>query len=178
VLGKGDIPCDILFVGEAPGDSEDDIGIPFCGPAGDFLHRYIVDPVLKANPQYTAAFTNLVCCLPKNEDGAKGKPDPGEIQACRARLEEFADICNPTLLVAIGDLAENWTRWWPKLHCGFYHPAWILRQKMGVRPGMVQRCKVILQEAIEQIAGFVMPDPELLALARREENLNAEDIPF
>jgi uracil-DNA glycosylase len=37
VFARGKIPCDILFVGEAPGKSEDMHGQPFYGPAGQLL---------------------------------------------------------------------------------------------------------------------------------------------
>lgn len=36
-LARGDIPCDVLFIGEAPGQSEDATGLVFWGPAGDLL---------------------------------------------------------------------------------------------------------------------------------------------
>ena len=37
VLARGKLPCDILFTGEAPGESENVIGRPFIGPAGKLL---------------------------------------------------------------------------------------------------------------------------------------------
>lgn len=43
VLAKGRLPCDVLFVGEAPGESEDVIGLPFVGPAGRLLDEMIRD---------------------------------------------------------------------------------------------------------------------------------------
>lgn len=41
VLYRGDLPCDVLLVGEAPGQSEDTSGIPFDGPAGQLLDRIV-----------------------------------------------------------------------------------------------------------------------------------------
>ena len=41
VLGKGKLPCDVLFIGEAPGASEDVLGRPFVGPAGKVLDLII-----------------------------------------------------------------------------------------------------------------------------------------
>ncbi len=38
---RGSLPCDIFFLGEAPGDSEDLLGKPFVGPAGKLLDRII-----------------------------------------------------------------------------------------------------------------------------------------
>lgn len=41
VLYRGKIPCDVLFIGEAPGESEDVVGVPFVGPAGKLLDAMI-----------------------------------------------------------------------------------------------------------------------------------------
>lgn len=41
VLARGKVPCDVLFVGEAPGESEDALGSPFVGPAGKLLDRVV-----------------------------------------------------------------------------------------------------------------------------------------
>lgn len=41
VIGKGENPCDVCFVGEAPGDSEDVLGDPFVGPAGEVLDHIV-----------------------------------------------------------------------------------------------------------------------------------------
>ena len=62
VLCRGKLPCDVLFVGEAPGVSEDVLGRPFVGPAGKLLDE-IVERALDG--QYDYAITNLVACIPK-----------------------------------------------------------------------------------------------------------------
>jgi DNA polymerase len=36
-LGRGTVPCDVLFIGEAPGAVENAQGLPFVGPAGQLL---------------------------------------------------------------------------------------------------------------------------------------------
>lgn len=38
ITGSGPIPCDILFVGEAPGKNEVEQGKPFVGMAGKHLN--------------------------------------------------------------------------------------------------------------------------------------------
>ncbi|GAG10072.1 unnamed protein product, partial [marine sediment metagenome] len=43
VFGRGKVPADILFVGEAPGKSEDLIGEAFVGPSGRLLDMAIKD---------------------------------------------------------------------------------------------------------------------------------------
>lgn len=41
VLARGQIPAEVLFVGEAPGEAEDTLGKPFKGPAGQLLDHII-----------------------------------------------------------------------------------------------------------------------------------------
>lgn len=41
VHARGTLPCDVAFVGEAPGVSEDTIGQPFVGPAGDVMDTVV-----------------------------------------------------------------------------------------------------------------------------------------
>lgn len=41
VLAKGDVPCDLLIIGEAPGESENVTGLPFTGPAGHLLGKIV-----------------------------------------------------------------------------------------------------------------------------------------
>jgi uracil-DNA glycosylase len=71
VLARGRVPCDVLFIGEAPGASEDVLGLPFVGPAGHMLD-YIIERSIgehnelrkeKGLPGLRVAMTNLVCCM-------------------------------------------------------------------------------------------------------------------
>ena len=41
VFARGTIPADVLFLGEAPGESENVTGVPFDGPAGNLLDAII-----------------------------------------------------------------------------------------------------------------------------------------
>lgn len=50
-LVRGSLPCDVLFVGEAPGESEDVLGKPFVGPAGH-LFDHIVKRSLPPSPKH------------------------------------------------------------------------------------------------------------------------------
>lgn len=133
VLARGKLPCDILFVGEAPGGSEDVHGQPFIGPAGRLLDHLIqkaIDAAEVESPRL--AFTNLVACLPIHESG-KSDPTASEIKACKDRLVEFVRIASPKRIVAVGSLSSKWL---PKLidrepDVSIVHPASILR---GVEP--------------------------------------------
>lgn len=46
VLFRGHIPCDVLFIGEAPGTAEDATGWPFIGPAGQLFDSLVDDALL------------------------------------------------------------------------------------------------------------------------------------
>lgn len=174
VLVRGTLPCDVLFVGEAPGESEDTVGKPFVGPAGKLLDRIVAEGL---GPLRTRAFTNLVGCIPR-EDGTRkaAEPDGDEILACSPRLREVVEMAKPRLIVCVGKLAETWldTRHlhnvWKlpppdgtKLHkstllhpgsdiprVAITHPAAILRANIVQRGLMVQRCVVTLQNAAER----------------------------
>lgn len=43
VLARGSVPCDVLVVAEAPGESENVIGRPMVGPAGRLMDRVLRD---------------------------------------------------------------------------------------------------------------------------------------
>src|SRR5678815_494689 len=90
VLARGTLPCDVLLVGEAPGDSENFLGQPFVGPAGCKLDYVIEAAWAKAGSRLTYALTNLVACFPRlAKEAGDNEPTKSEIDACRPRLEEF-----------------------------------------------------------------------------------------
>jgi hypothetical protein len=93
VLARGTLPCDVLFIGEGPGVSEDVTGRPFVGPAGSLLD-HIVNTALapEGTPTCTVAFTNLVGCMPHADPDSGAtfrEPTPDEIKTCKPRLEDF-----------------------------------------------------------------------------------------
>lgn len=146
VLYKGYIPCDVLFVGEAPGKSENMIGKPFVGPAGHLLTRIIR---LAGLLEYRLGYTNLVCCIPLDEDGNKiHDPHKEHIKACRERLEEIIKIAKPKKIVAVGKLsAKHLSRY----DCSITHPGAILRMDITQRGLQVQQAVVRLEDLVEEM---------------------------
>ena len=153
VLGKGKVPCDILFIGEAPGTSEDVLGTPFSGPGGHLLDR-ITSSSLPENLRL--AYTNLVGCIPKECSGKKSKEPPkGSIEACQDRLKEFVRLVKPKAIVLVGKLPGKYI-----LKDEFYsdysraiveiiHPAFILRADESQKGLAIQRCEVVLEDLAE-----------------------------
>lgn len=157
VLCRGKIPADVLFVGEAPGESEDVLGSPFKGPAGQLLDEMIADAF--SDLDMRVAFTNLVGCIPHGEDGNKYDVPKEALKACRPRLVELCKLVKPRLVVQVGVLsAKHWTvKDWEALidrdvvptFVKIDHPAFILRSSEADRGLLVQRCVVVLSDAAE-----------------------------
>lgn len=179
VFCRGSLPCDVLFCGEAPGESENVIGQPFVGPAGKLMD-YIVARALEdyqapgtEGPGYNSvrwAFTNVVACIPRDpESGGKaGEPTPDEIRACKGRLAEMVAIARPRLVVAVGTLARDWldgkmmsskrSPYAPLADAGYSgkvasvdHPAYILRLNVAMKGLAVQRAVVAIRSAVEEM---------------------------
>lgn len=96
VPGDGNPNSDILFIGEGPGQKEDETGHPFVGAAGKFLDEML------ASIQKTRAdvfVTNVVKCRPP----ANRDPEPEEITTCTELfLWTQIKIMNPKLIVTLG----------------------------------------------------------------------------
>lgn len=107
VLYRGKLPCDVLFIGEAPGRSEDVLGSPFKGPAGHLLDRTIQQASLD---EYRLGFTNLIGCLPLDPHTNKkvNQPHKDHIKACSPRLQDIYEVAQPAHLVYVGKLSEKW----------------------------------------------------------------------
>lgn len=132
VFGRGDIPCDIVFIGEAPGKTEDYVGRPFVGLAGQLLDCAIEKSMKKSKKIWRVFFTNLLCCRPFNLEGGNRAPEDGEVLNCMPRLEETIHILKPKILVTLGLVPKNYLREenWVSQYRVFnlVHPAWVLRQ--------------------------------------------------
>lgn len=142
VTYRGSVPCDVLFIGEGPGDGEDVLGKPFVGEAGKFLDRMIKRAIEESGISPKLGFTNMVGCLPKDPETNEkiGQPTKQQIRACTPRLQEIIEIAQPKKIVAVGKVArENILPYVMDLAEGGHvvsitHPAAILKQ-MGSNTG-------------------------------------------
>lgn len=100
VLGEGSADAEVLFIGEAPGAKEDQLGRPFVGAAGKFLDEMLASIELKRENVY---ITNIVKYRPPgNRD-----PLPEEIQAFMPFLKQQVGIIQPKLIVFLGRHSMN-----------------------------------------------------------------------
>lgn len=129
VFCRGTLPCDVLFIGEAPGKTEDLTGEPFVGKSGDILDGWI-DRMQLLRPDLKWAITNTVCCRPTDRLGGSNRaPGLQEMANCRPRLIEFFDIARPRALVLLGRIAQGLDLTGPRTLglpvARLYHPAFI-----------------------------------------------------
>lgn len=100
VLGSGDPEAEIMFVGEAPGYHEDRQGMPFVGPAGQFLDQLLKSIGLRRSEVYIA--NTLKCRPPENRD-----PLPEELSACTPYLFKQIEIIRPRIICTLGNHATR-----------------------------------------------------------------------
>lgn len=135
---RGDPASRIAMVGEAPGATEIEEGIPFVGPAG---MKVLWPAIREVGLSETDVFiTNAVACLP-----VPVRPRVAAIKACHARLAQDLGVHDRDVIVALGatairavaelrgfattkaqpgtELASDWGTVVPT-----FHPAFILRR--------------------------------------------------
>ncbi|MFU8850514.1 UdgX family uracil-DNA binding protein [Micromonospora sp. SL1-18] len=107
VFGRGDESARVVFVGEQPGDMEDQQGLPFVGPAGRLLRRAVDDAGIDPGHIY---LTNAVKHFRFELRGKRRihqTPDRVHITACRPWLvAEFARL-RPEVVVVLGATAAK-----------------------------------------------------------------------
>ncbi len=100
VPGQGASTSDLFFIGEAPGSSEDQQGVPFVGAAGKLLDLLLAEIALSRTDIF---ITNMVKCRPPNNRD----PLPEEVSACSQYLESQIAAVSPKIIVTLGRHAFN-----------------------------------------------------------------------
>lgn len=100
VPGEGQISAKVMFIGEAPGRSEDEKGKPFVGAAG----RILDDLLKKAGIERSQVFiTNIVKCRPPTNR----VPEEDELIACRPYLDRQIALIKPKVICILGRTAYS-----------------------------------------------------------------------
>ena len=95
VNGVGPVDADLCFVGEGPGEREDEQGEPFVGRSGEVLDDALRD---RGRSRRDVRIVNCVRCRPPdNRD-----PHSEELANCRPYLEREIDLADPELIVTLG----------------------------------------------------------------------------
>jgi uracil-DNA glycosylase len=91
----------LLLVGEAPGATEDETGLPFTGRAGQLLDAVLAEAGLN---RARVAVVNVLKCRPPGNR----KPSREEVGSCRPWLEQQLRLIDPSLVVTLGGTAAAW----------------------------------------------------------------------
>lgn len=138
LLGQGPKQCDVMIVGEAPGQREDASGKPFVGRSGQLLEEVLAEYGFSRSNVF---ITNAVSCRPPDNR----TPTKVEVRTCKVWLDrQIASVKpkfvlllgNTPLLSLTGSTGIKKARGKPFEQDGItflptYHPAYILRE-----PGM------------------------------------------
>lgn len=140
VFGDGNPEASIMFVGEAPGRDEDEMGKPFVGRSGQLLNKIL------AHAGFDRSNIYIANTVPWRPPGNRA-PSPMEVQIVRPFIERQIELVAPKILVGLGAVAArqilDTTKGimslrgsWHELTIGTHalwvsatlHPAYLLRQ--------------------------------------------------
>lgn len=95
VIGDGNLDAKIVFIGEAPGKKEDELGKPFVGASGKFLNEMLASINLNREDVY---ITNIVKYRPpENRD-----PSKQEKTEFAPYLLKQLQIIQPKVVITLG----------------------------------------------------------------------------
>ncbi|MFA6273141.1 MAG: uracil-DNA glycosylase [Candidatus Paceibacterota bacterium] len=101
VFGEGDADCQVMFIGEAPGQTENELRRPFVGRAGKLLDKMLEEIGWQRKDVY---ITNIVKRRPpENRD-----PLPEEIEAYKPYLARQIEIIKPKIVAPLGRFSMNY----------------------------------------------------------------------
>ncbi len=122
VYGEGDPCARLMVVGEGPGETEDKLGRPFVGRAGQLLDQMLSAIAI---PREDAYICNTIKCRATLDEGGRLRnraPDPQEMANCRPYLDEQIDVIRPDVILALGAPAAK----------SFLGPAFAITKQRGI----------------------------------------------
>jgi len=136
VVGRGNLKAPIMIVGEAPGQNEDETGLPFVGKSGQLLEKILASVNLSTENDIYIANINK-CRPPENR-----VPTTEEMAACKPYLLEQIRLVDPKIILLTGATAVKgitgdkrgitkirgqWLEWEGRFCMPIFHPAYLLR---------------------------------------------------
>jgi DNA polymerase len=107
VFGEGAKQAEVMFVGEQPGDQEDQQGRPFVGPAGRVLDDALVAAGIDRDTTYVTNAVKHFKWQARGKRRIHQKPNWAEMTACRPWLEAELEVIRPRVLVLLGATAAQ-----------------------------------------------------------------------
>jgi DNA polymerase len=155
IFGTGDPNARIMLIGEAPGKTEEEQGLPFVGRSGQLLTSILESCGIKRSDIF---ITNVVKCRPQGNR----TPTPLEVEQYKEILTKQISIIQPFIICTLGSVAiqallnskesitslrGNLTKYGDICVLPTYHPAYILRnmQKKNVFVGDIKKMAAIAE---------------------------------
>jgi uracil-DNA glycosylase len=168
VFGAGHPAANLMLIGEAPGEQEDQKGEPFVGAAGQLLDKILMAIGFERGETFICNV--LKCRPPGNRD-----PLPEEVASCLPYLYKQIEIVSPRLILALGRTAAQTllgvqtplNRLRGEVHelkgvpmLVTFHPAALLRNPEWKRPAWedVQRLRQLYDERVGDKPGWNPPN--------------------
>ena len=165
VFGAGNADAELMFVGEAPGASEDEQGLPFVGRAGKLLDQLLAEIGMERKEVFVANV--LKCRPPGNRD-----PLPIEIENCQDYLLRQVELIEPSVICSLGNFSTKLLRGDPtgitRLHG---RPEMITLGRRAVRlyPIYHPAAALYTPRMLETLREDFLRLPQLLALGPPEQ---------
>jgi uracil-DNA glycosylase len=136
VVGRGNLKALIMIIGEAPGQNEDETGLPFVGRSGQLLEKILAS--VELDTEKDVYISNINKCRPPNNRAPSSK----EMAACKPYLFEQLRIVDPKIILltgatavkgligdkgAMGTIRGKWIDWEGRLCMPIFHPSYLLR---------------------------------------------------
>ena len=107
VRGEGPVGAPLMFVGEQPGDVEDEQGRPFVGPAGQLLMRAMEKASIDRDDAYVTNAVKRFKYVQRGKRRVHQSPSVGDINHYRWWLDQEIGLVKPKLIVALGGTAAR-----------------------------------------------------------------------
>jgi uracil-DNA glycosylase len=144
VIGRGNPKALIMIVGEAPGQQEDQTGLPFVGRSGQLLEKILA--AVRLDTDNDVYIGNIAKCRPPENR----TPTAKEMAACKPYIFEQIRLVEPKIILLTGATAVKgligdrgsmtsirgkWIEWEGKLCMPIFHPSYLLRNPTRDRGG-------------------------------------------
>ncbi|BAK83215.1 UdgX family uracil-DNA binding protein [Komagataeibacter medellinensis] len=107
VFGEGEPTARMMFVGEQPGDREDQVGRPFVGPAGQLFDRALAEAGIGRADVYVTNTVKHFKFIRRGTRRIHEKAGHEEVTACAPWLAAERHLIRPRVLVMLGATAAS-----------------------------------------------------------------------
>lgn len=160
VPGTGSVPATLLFMGIAPGKTEDLLGKPFVGYSGWLLNEMMQDACALAEiehpPSYFILNTTLCRAWYWDEDdeeryGKNRNPTADEVLSCMPNIMETVALVKPKFTIFLGRHPEKYYKNTFKESKYIIHPASMLRDGAKQSPDYLPNMR-LLSEILKELS--------------------------